>query len=133
MLYQTLCSLYSTAPIIPYTPHCTVHLFSPVCCTKHCALCKVPHSYHTIYAVWYCSLSQTCLLYQNLCSLYITSPILPYIVYCAFHSVTPLCRTKHPALCTVPLSPSPIYYVIHFIPSQHFAVPKHCVLCTVPL
>jgi hypothetical protein len=36
-------------PALPYMLYCAVHSVTPVCCTKHCALCAVPLLQHSLY------------------------------------------------------------------------------------
>jgi hypothetical protein len=68
LLYQILCSLYSTALTLPYMLYCTVHsviLFA----VPNNVLSVLYRSHPPLYAVLYSSLSHTCLLYQTLCCL----------------------------------------------------------------
>jgi len=34
---------------LPYMLYCAVHSATPVCCTKHCAVCAVPLLQHSLY------------------------------------------------------------------------------------
>jgi hypothetical protein len=162
LLYQTLRSLYSTNLTLPYMLYSTVHSVTPVCCTKHSALCTVPLSHSPICCIVQFTQSQLFALPNTPLSLYSTALTLPYMLYCTVHSVTPVCCTKHSALCTVTLSLSPIFCTVQFTQSHLFDIAnillsvryrshsplyavlysslspplcctKHCALCTVPL
>jgi hypothetical protein len=122
-LYQTLCCLYSTALTLPYILYCTVQSVTPVGCTKlsahftepisHSPICftveftqsrlfAIPNtllsvqsrSHSPLYAVLYSSLSHKCFLYL------------------------------HSALCTIPLSLSPIFCIVQFTQSNLLAIPN---------
>ena len=82
--------------------YCAVHSDqSPLYAVLCCSFTPLP-----LYAVLCCSLSPL----SPICSIVLfTQSALPYMLYCAVHSATPVCCTKHSAHSTVPLLQHSLY------------------------